>query len=178
MNEVKKKKLKKILTWTVIIIPFMIVLLHLIRLLCPIQFTIDTINIYIYGTLVVCELLLVLLLIWLMKYTKKEVLNILIRVIITAFLVYIFPTVGFFLIIIAGVRRDDTEIFINKSNKNIKIEEMRYDAGATDSGGAGKIVEVNYFFPLLRYVSEIDTNKIDKKKWERVIFDPYYFLKK
>jgi hypothetical protein len=69
------------------------------------------------------------------------------------------------------IQRDDTEFYVNRYNKNIKIEKMSYDEGAWGNGEGGKMVRVYYFFPLLRYVSKIDTNKINKKDWIRVKYD-------
>ena len=66
------------------------------------------------------------------------------------------------------VARVDTNLFINKFNPDVKIEFLNFDIGATDNGAPGRIIKVNNFFPGLRYISDIDTNNLNKDEWERV----------
>jgi len=178
MNEITREKIIRKLSILVFVMPILIILHFIFRRISPIQFTIEAINNYIYYTLVVCELLFVLIIIWMVKYVEKELWNIIIRVLITAPLVYIFPTIGFIFILINMNQRAGGVLYENKINDNLKIEAMSLDHGAWDSGGGAKIVKVNYFFPLLRLVSEIDTNKLDKREWIIVKYDPYRYLKK
>lgn len=117
-------------------------------------------------------------LIWLLvlvtKLFKHKLINVIIRIAFSVIMIIYFPYYLFFALMGTGIERIDKEIFINKENENIKIEAMRFDAGATDGGGRGKIVKVHYIFPLLRKVEDIDTNKIDRSKWIRVDRNTYY----
>lgn len=75
------------------------------------------------------------------------------------------------LIIAPMIQRVDYQLYVHKNKKNKKIEKMNLDEGAWGNGEGVRIVEVNYFFPLLRYVSEVDTNEIDKTKWIKITHD-------
>ena len=59
--------------------------------------------------------------------------------------------------------------FESKQDRSIKIVERDYGCGATDSGRPiCKIFKVKNITNYLIWVTEIDTNKIDKSQWVKI----------
>ena len=157
-----KPKIVKILVNTCYSIPILFFLHLIISQSCPVQFANDRINYIISLSLCIIFPLIVITLFAFDDFThSKKGLGI-------AIMFFIYPFVIFILLFFINIPRVDYKIYVNKYNENIKIERMDYDIGAYDSGNGGRIVKVNYFFPLLRYISEIDTNKINKNEWLRI----------
>lgn len=64
----------------------------------------------------------------------------------------------------------DETLFIKKSTKTSKIIVRHFDCGATDSGPAKyEVVKVINIFSVFNFVTKVDTSKIDKSVWLRVI---------
>ena len=81
----------------------------------------------------------------------------------------IFPIVSFGILLFSGfcgyVNR---ELFHEKAGSS-KIIERRIDCGAIDSGDSEyRTVKVSPFLGYFNYITEIDTNKIDKNNWSRL----------
>ena len=59
--------------------------------------------------------------------------------------------------------------FENKQNTSIKIVQRDFGCGATDSSPATiKLFKIKEITPLLIWVTDIDTNQINKSEWSRI----------
>lgn len=76
-----------------------------------------------------------------------------------------------FMTVFAGMCRwtNNKVLFENKEDKTIKIVLRDFGCGATDSGSpAYKVCKIKAISPLLIWVTDIDTTKIDRRIWQRV----------
>ena len=77
-----------------------------------------------------------------------------------------------FMSIWAGMCRwtNNKVLFNNVHDKTIKIVLRDFGCGATDSGSPTyKVCKIKNILPSLIWVTEIDTTKIDRQIWQRVV---------
>jgi hypothetical protein len=85
--------------------------------------------------------------------------------------VAIFSVFILFMTVFASMCRwtNNKVLFENKNDKTTKIVLRDFGCGATDSGSPTyKVCKIKSISPLLVWVTNIDTTKIDRVTWQRV----------
>jgi hypothetical protein len=167
----QKKKIRKIIQIIAISAVFALFLLPAILSLLNLQFIDGSIKNTIDKSLIIIISIALILLIWFVEYSEKRIINLFMRVIVSILFILFCLVVLF---VMSFGQRVDTILFVNTKDSTRTIEYVYYDIGATDSGSGGEIFEVDYFSTVFRYISKIDSAKIDRSIWVEPKRKDYY----
>ena len=102
--------------------------------------------------------------------TKRQIRSIILKTTVIAIAFFLFFIIYFFATFGSSMCTTSTgeTLYINSSKKSPRIVKRYFGCGATDSSPATvSISKLQAITPLFVYVTDVDTNKLDKTVWIR-----------
>jgi hypothetical protein len=160
----------KTIYWASLTLIFVFVIVPFIGQFIPLEFTDDNFqNFFEQFRFFGLPIAILLTLFGTLKHTDAtatKTTKIVLTICITLFSVFVLSMTVF-----AGMCRwtNNKVLFENKNDKTKKIVLRDFGCGATDSGSPTyKVCKIKTISPLLIWVRDLDTTKIDRRIWQRV----------